>query len=165
MAIKKILITAEDIVRYIGAYSQYVDYDGSKAVYANKNLTTILDGIDTSITNIISSIPTKTSDLTNDSDFQNETQVQFLIDEALKDITGIEYELVHVLPATGVKGTIYLLHNPTDTQDIYDEYIWIDGTPGHFEKIGTTEIDLSTHWSKEELTFMTNSDIDEILSS
>ena len=57
--------------------------------------------------------PTKTSDLNNDSNFQNATQVSAAIDEAIEGITGIEfnfdYDTVSELPATGEAGTIYFI--------------------------------------------------------
>lgn len=109
-------------------------------------------------------VPTKTSDLTNDSDFQDETEVQALIDASLADITGIEFEVVQTLPATGVKGTIYLVPKTGSSGDIYDEYVWVTPTGGtaHFEKIGTTDIDLSDYWAKTELTAITTAEIDTI---
>lgn len=44
-----------------------------------------------------------------DSTFRTEAQVQDAIDDALADITGIDYQIVATLPATGVKGVIYLV--------------------------------------------------------
>lgn len=70
--------------------------------------------------------PTKTSDLQNDSNYQNATQVSTAIDEAISGITGIEfnfdYDTVSELPATGAAGTIYFIPDQscfevtTDTQ-------------------------------------------------
>lgn len=58
-------------------------------------------------------VPTKTSDITNDSNFQNATQVSTAIDNAISGITGIEfnfdYDTVSELPATGEAGTIYFI--------------------------------------------------------
>ena len=72
------------------------------------------------------------------------------IANAVGGITSFEYQVVQALPATGVKGTIYLVPNSGTNPNIYDEYIWIEGTPGSFEKIGTTEIDLSNYYTKTE---------------
>lgn len=112
-------------------------------------------------------VPTKTSDITNDSDFQTSTQVQALIDSELEGITGIDFQVVDTLPATGVKGTIYLLHNGGSASDIYDEYIWVIPTTGdpHWEQIGTTAVDLSDYWSMTDLTAITTAEIDEILGA
>lgn len=142
------------------ATQAYVTANGGKIDTIKVNGTT------QTITNkaVDITVPTKTSDLTNDSDFQDETEVQALIDAALADITGIEFEVVQSLPQSGEKGTIYLVPNSGSGQNTYDEYIWVEPTGGtaHFEKIGTTDVDLSGYWAKTELTAITTAEIDTI---
>lgn len=119
------------------------------------------------------SVPTKVSQLTNDSGFQTSTQVnsivtgkgyqtqsqvQSLINSAVGNITSIRYEKVTSLPATGSNGVIYLLAHSHGTQDIYDEYIWLSETKT-YEKIGNTDIDLSAYVKKSELTAITTNDL------
>ncbi len=110
-------------------------------------------------------VPTTTSQLTNNSDFQTSTQVQALIDSELEGITGIEFEIVSELPATGTKGTIYLVPNAVSSTDLYDEYIWVTptGQSPHYEQIGDTSVDLSGYWSKAELVAITTAEIDTIM--
>lgn len=111
------------------------------------------------------SVPTATSDLTNDSGFQNSSQVQAAIDDAIAGISGIEYQVVQELPAEGEKGVIYLLSNSGTAPNIYDEYIWIeerDLPDGYFEKIGTTAVDLSGYVQASEMHAITNAEIDTI---
>lgn len=118
-------------------------------------------------------VPTKVSQLTNDSGFQTSTQVdsivtgkgyqtksqvQSLINSAVGNITSIRYEKVTSLPATGSNGVIYLVAHSHGTQDIYDEYIWLSETKT-FEKIGNTDIDLSAYVKKSELIAITTSDL------
>lgn len=118
-------------------------------------------------------VPTKTSQLTNDSGYQSETsvesiitakgyqtqsQVQSLINSAVGNITSIRYEKVTSLPATGSNGVIYLVAHSHGTQDIYDEYIWLSETKT-YEKIGNTDIDLSAYVKKSELTAITTNDL------
>lgn len=116
-------------------------------------------------------VPTAVSDLTNDSGFQNAAQVATAIAAAVDAITGIDFSIVASLPASGVKGTIYLLAATGGAEpDVYDEYIWLDGVneePGRFEKIGTTEAKLSNYWSKTELTFteITAADVTTIFNA
>lgn len=62
--------------------------------------------------------------------------------DAISDITGISFEVVATLPATGSTGVIYLVSNSGSGMNAYDEYIWLD-TANRFEKIGTTDVDLS----------------------
>lgn len=144
------------------ASKQYVADNGGK-------IDTIkVNGTAQTITNkaVDITVPTKTSDITNDSDYQNETEVQALIDAALEDITGIEFEVVQTLPASGVKGTIYLVPNSGSGQNTYDEYIWLtpSGGTARWEKIGSTDVDLSDYWAKTELTAITTAEIDTIIA-
>lgn len=119
------------------------------------------------------SVPTKTSQITNDSGFQNATQVnatitekgyqtqsqvQSLINSAVGNITSIKYQKVTSLPATGSNGVIYLVAHSHGAQDIYDEYIWLSETKT-YEKIGNTDIDLSAYVKSSELTAITTNDL------
>ena len=69
-------------------------------------------------------VPTKTSDITNDSNFQNATQVSTAIDQAISGITGIEfnfdYDTVSELPATGAAGTIYFIPDQSCFEETSD---------------------------------------------
>lgn len=118
-------------------------------------------------------VPTKTSQLTNDSGYQSATavesiitakgyqtqsQVQSLINSAVGNITSIKYQKVTSLPATGSNGVIYLVAHSHGAQDIYDEYIWLSETKT-YEKIGNTDIDLSAYVKNSELTAITTNDL------
>lgn len=94
--------------------------------------------------------------------YQTETQVQQLIDDELAGITGIDFEIVSALPASGVKGVIYLVGDASP----YDEYIWIEPTGGtaYFEQIGSTSIDLSGYVQASEMHALTNAEIDTIFN-
>ena len=87
------------------------------------------------------------STLNNDSGYQNASQVSSAIASAVGQITSFEYEVVQTLPATGEAGKIYLVANSGTTPNIYDEYIWVNNA---FEKIGTTEMDLSNYYTKTQ---------------
>lgn len=65
--------------------------------------------------------------------------------EILGDITSIDYQVVAVLPNTGIKGTIYLVNHSHGEDDIYDEYIWVNGG---YEKIGNTDVNLTNYIQK-----------------
>ena len=123
-------------------------------------------------------VPTKVSQLTNDSGFQNATQVnstitgkgyqtqsqvQSLINSAVGNITSIKYEKVSSLSAVGSDGVIYLVVHSHGTQDIYDEYIWLAESKT-FEKIGNTDIDLSGYVKSSELTAISTSDLSTMWS-
>lgn len=141
----------QSYVQQNGGKIDTISVNGSQQTITNKNV------------NI--TVPTKVSDITNDSGFQTQSEVQALIDAELADITGIDFQVVQELPATGEHGVIYLVPKTGTTGDIYDEYIWVTPTGGtaQFEQIGTTQVDLSDYWSKTELTAMTVAEVNAIL--
>lgn len=96
--------------------------------------------------------------------YQTSEQVQSAINSAVAGITGIDFQVVESLPGTGQKGTIYLVSNNGTGQNIYDEYIWLE-EQSKFEKIGTTEVDLSGYLKSEDLVPITTQEIDDIIDS
>lgn len=91
-------------------------------------------------------IPTKVSDLTNDSNYQTDTQVSTAIAAAIAGVTEFDYQIVQALPASGIKGVIYLVPNTGAGDNIYDEFIWIEvtegtTTTGRFEKFGEKRVE------------------------
>lgn len=84
------------------------------------------------------------------------------INNAIGGVAGITYEVVQTLPATGAAGTIYLISNSGTNPNIYDEYIYVNNG---FEKIGTTDVDLTNYWSKTELVVIPNTTIDYIVTN
>lgn len=93
--------------------------------------------------------------------YQTASDVDGAIQDALADITGIDFQVVQELPATGQKGVIYLLANSGTAPNVYDEYIWVNNA---FEKIGTTAVDLSGYVQAVEMHALTNSEIDTIFN-
>ena len=87
------------------------------------------------------------------------------ISTAISGITGVEFRIVSSLPSTGENGVIYLVSNSGSSPNSYDEYIWIvpTGGSGRFEKIGTTDIDLSGYLQIS--AYITNAEIDTIVAS
>lgn len=106
-----------------------------------------------------SDIPTAVSELTNDAGYQTASDVETAIGDALDGVTGITYSAVDTLPASGEAGVIYLVPNSGSGQNVKDEYIW---TGSAFEKIGTTETDLSGYWATADLVAITTAEIDTI---
>ena len=79
---------------------------------------------------------------------------QAWVTEQLGTITGVSFQIVNSfdeLPTTGEAGVIYLVPNGKTGDNAYDEYIWVtsDGT-SKYEKIGSTEVDLSDYYTKEQ---------------
>lgn len=136
-------------------------------------------------------IPTKVSELANDSNFINNTEleqkgfqtaanvnsiiaekgylteeeVSTLIAAALGNITNISYSVVTQLPEVGELGTIYLIaNNSGETNNIYDEYIYIKST-GKFEKLGSTKLDLTGYLKETDLVPISNQEIDNMFEN
>ena len=59
-----------------------------------------------------------------------------------------------------IDGQSYTSPKSGDSSDIFDEYMWVNNA---FEKIGSTRIDLSNYWSKDELQPMTKEALADIL--
>lgn len=85
--------------------------------------------------------------------------VKKYIDDAIGGITGIDFQIVTSLPTTGVKGTIYLISNGGTSSNSYDEYIYVSNS---WEKIGTTDVDLSGYLKTTDMVAITNAEIDTI---
>lgn len=107
-------------------------------------------------------VPTNNNQLTNGAGYQTSSEVQAAINNAISGITGIDFQVVESLPEIGIKGVIYLVSNSGTGSNIYDEYIWVTN---RFEKIGTTEIDLSNYYNTTNLLALTNQEIDTIIST
>lgn len=98
----------------------------------------------------------------------NET-VKGYIDDAIGSVTGVQFQKVASyadLPQPGSNGVIYLVPIGGTGTNTYEEYIWInkgtDQAPNYgYEKIGTTDVDLSQYQLSAELIGLTNSDIDD----
>lgn len=84
-------------------------------------------------------------------------QLSQSINNAVGKITSFEYKIVDSLPAVsdGKKGVIYLIaHSGSTNQNSYDEYIFLPAegsTAARYEKIGTTDIDLTPYAKKTEI--------------
>ena len=145
----------------------------------------VAQGVDRKAVDI--AVPTKVSQLSNDSKFQteaevtgkvnsavadkvNQTQMTSAISAATTDMATRAYvtqQLANINKKAVVtstdemtdENTIYLIANVGEEDNSYDEYIVYDGTP---EKIGTTKVDLTNYVQDSDLIAITNGEIDEI---
>lgn len=130
---------------------------------------------------IVATIPSKVSDLQNDSKFQTDTQVSASIASALENyydkdtadtkiaqaVQGaahLKYQIVDgELPVSDQDpNTIYMVaheeESGPDGQDTYVEYMWINNK---WEIIGDTRVDLTNYYTKSQ----TDEKITEMLAS
>lgn len=98
---------------------------------------------------------------TNNTQAASTAFVTTAVANAIGALATVEFIKVDALPESGEAKYIYLVPNAaTGTNNIYDEYVWVAAeTGGSFEKIGTTELDLSGYWTKEELVALTEAEI------
>ena len=89
-------------------------------------------------------IPTKLSQLTNDKTFKTEAEIQAIINNSKK----LKKEVVTSLPSAGTDDVIYLLKNKNDSNNVYTEYLWINGS---WEIIGDTKVDLKDYAKKTDI--------------
>lgn len=107
-----------------------------------------------------------------DRTFRTQQQVQDAIDDALADVSGVDFSVVasyEALPATGTKGVFYLVPNAGAGQNVYDEYVWLNSgtaeSPNyHYEKIGTTAVDLTGYVQEDDLNEITTAEIDAMFA-
>ena len=107
-------------------------------------------------------VPTKLSELDNDTGFvtntvenltnyylKSETYTRDEVMGLISQIKGVSFLPVESLPDTGETNLIYLLPKEGTADDVYNEYLWIENT-GKYELIGSTSVDLSNYYTKEE---------------
>ncbi len=68
-------------------------------------------------------------------------------------------EIVDALPLTGKDNVLYLVPKTGSDKDIYNEYIW---TGTDYELMGTTAVDLSDYYVKEETNKLLDKKVDKI---
>lgn len=105
--------------------------------------------------------PTSLSAFDNTStNYQNANQVQAAIAAA----GNIHIEVVTELPVTGQNNILYLVPKSTSaSQNVYDEYIWTTVVSvSQWEKIGSTEVDLSNYYTKTETNTQINGSVNSI---
>lgn len=86
--------------------------------------------------------------------------IKTYVANAVAGVTQISFQVVTTLPSTGEVGVIYLVpQTKTSTQNIYDEYIYVNDA---FEKLGSTDVDLTGYVKETDLEAISNAEIDEI---
>lgn len=102
------------------------------------------------------------SSSTNDTAAGSKAVYDFVV-AALADIEKFSAVIVTVLPETGETNKMYLVAKTSGSADDgYDEYLFIDSK---WEKIGTTNIDLSEYLKKEDIHILTNTEITAIITA
>ena len=99
-------------------------------------------------------VPSKVSELVNDSRFMSDEEVVAKINEALGNVAGgLKFEIVDTiedLPAwCDDSSTIYLVPSEkTESNQYYNEYLWMNG---RWEKFGDTRVNLAPYYTELEV--------------
>ena len=81
---------------------------------------------------------------------------------AIAGISGFHAEIVSELPASGQSNILYLVAKSSAASgDGYDEYLYINGA---WERVGSTDIDLSGYVQASEMHAITNTEISDIIN-
>lgn len=164
---------------FTAAYKSKID---SIDAGANKNIIETIkrNGVELQVDSkkgVDINVPTDNNQLTNGAGYQTANQVESAIvakgyqtanqvstaiANAINNVQGISYSIVSSLPSTGKAGVIYLIGNSGTNSNIYDEYIWVNEK---FEKLGTTDVDLSGYIKNSEIISITNAEIDAIFEA
>jgi hypothetical protein len=129
--------------------------------------------LDTTTKTIVGAINEVLGDLANYYK-KTETYSKTEVDTLIAGVSGLHFEVVQQLPTSDIDmNTIYLVpKQDSGQQDVYDEFICLDNTttPATWEKIGTTEIDLSDYVTDTELEtilndYVTSSGLSTILAN
>lgn len=97
---------------------------------------------------------------------KSETYTKQEVNQLIGAIKTISMKIVPERPATGESNVIYLVPSAkSETENIYEEWIYIDN---RWELIGSTKIDLSNYYTKDEVNqilfdYITSNDLEEIL--
>lgn len=107
---------------------------------------------------LLFALKTDLNDKADKSTTYTKQQVDDAITTAIAGVTQIQFSVVQALPATGEAGVIYLIANG----NVYDEYIYVNNA---FEKLGSTDADLSGYVQTSQLREATDAEIETILAS
>lgn len=154
-------------------YFRLLDGNWEEYIYHNNNFVLIGSNagdlsnyytkseVDNLIDGIRAQIPTSLAQLSNDATgfitasvdnlvnyyTKTETYTQEEVNALIGKISTISFEVVDVLPQTGEANKIYLVPaTEGQSQNGYDEYVYVNES---WEKIGSTDIDLSQYATKE----------------
>ena len=151
-----------------GNWEEYIWYNNNFVIVGSN--AAMLDNyytkqeVDEKLSTLQSQIPTSLSQLSNlETGFitasvdnlvnyytKSETYTRDEISDLISDLATTSFQVVQSLPSTGITNIIYLLpKEDSSVQDGYDEYIWVNNG---WEKIGSTDIELSGYVTTEYLT-------------
>lgn len=137
---------------------EYFNINGVLAIKDNEvpyfvtnssNVTTLYDSDGNALTLATSS----EIDAYTKSEADNKFDTIESVNQKIANVKQFEAVVVTTLPTTGDSGKIYLKSKQGSSNDIYDEYLWVNSK---WEFIGTTAVDLSNYYTKSSVDTLLN---------
>ena len=95
-------------------------------------------------------------------DIPNNIATTEYVDGKIGEVIQFSFLIVDELPKVGETNHIYLVLNKTGkTGNVYLEYLWIESTQS-YELIGSTEVDLSGYYTKEQTDNLLTQKVDKV---
>lgn len=117
----------------------------------NSSITNLSDEID-NIVNVEIGDQLKSSIIDNLTSSDTEKALSArqgkVLKELIDNLANLQIAVVDTLPATGESNIIYLIKKAGTGTDIHDEYVYVEG---NWEKIGTTDVDLTNYYTKTQV--------------
>lgn len=133
----------------------YTRLDDNGLLFLLQQLKTKIDALAVTIDSTI------TADSTNANAAGSKAVYDF-VTKAIADVSGFHAEIVSGLPETGKTNILYLVAKTSAASgDGYDEYLYINGA---WERVGSTDIDLSGYVQASEMHAITNTEITQIVN-
>ena len=151
--------------------------EASERTTADANLTTALNtetsertsadnALQDNIDDVETSLNTLSSNVYRKTEVYTKGETDTAISVAIGSVTQIRYEIVQELPETGENGVIYLVLYAEGPQgNIYQEWIWLPSA-NKYETLGSTnQIDLTNYITFDDISAITNQEIDTIVNN
>lgn len=126
------------------------DFDADLATI-NSSITNLSDEID-NIVNVEIGDQLKASIIDNLTSSDTEKALSArqgkVLKELIDNLVNLQITVVDTLPTTGESNIIYLVKKAGTGTDIHDEYVYVEG---NWEKIGTTDVDLTNYYTKTQV--------------
>lgn len=145
------LLSSNNLVK-LNAIEEGAEKNIIKTVKRNGTLVNVLSG------EVDINVPTKFSELVNDNDLTNKTQVAKMISEARHMKTQVLTEK----PTKGEANIIYLIGPKGSGNNIYEEWLYVNDK---WEKVGDTDtkVDLTGYIKEEDIQSITNTEINQAM--
>ena len=135
--------------------NKYTRLDDNGLLFLLQQLKAKIDALAVAIDSTI------TADSTN-ANVPGSKAVYDFVTKAIADISVFDVRVTTHLPDVGRANVLYLLAKSTaESGDGYDEYLYINGA---WERVGSTDIDLSGYVQASEMHAITNSEITAIVN-